>query len=117
LQRVSAGHLEIKNTMLLFGGIKKGFLGLKGAHSKEFLLTNSGKTDLILHSVSSDDERVHLPELNGRILPSGGTLPVKAIIKAKELNNSNIDTNIFIVCNDPNGPVRMVKVTAEKAAK
>jgi len=117
LQRVSAGHIEIKNTILDFGGIKKGFLGLNGSKTKEFILTNSGKSELILHSVTSDDERVSLPQLKGRVLQPGESLPVKVIIKSKELNYSNINTDIDIICNDPIGPVRMVKVTAEKAAR
>ncbi|MDR0743883.1 MAG: DUF1573 domain-containing protein [Tannerella sp.] len=114
LQNVNAPHLEIKNPQLLFDNVKGGFLGLGGTAGKEFILTNTGKSDLTLHSVTSDDQRIHLPKLSGKIIKAGGSLVVRATVKAKELD-TDVDTDIYIVCNDPNGPVRMVKVSAQKA--
>jgi hypothetical protein len=114
LQSVNAAHLDIKNSQLQFENIKRGFLGFGGTASEEFILTNTGKSDLTLYSVSSDDNRIHLPELNGKILNAGESLTVKVTIKAKEVLDSSIDNDIFIVCNDPRGPVRLIKVTAVK---
>jgi hypothetical protein len=115
LQSVNAPHLEIKNSQLLFENVKSGFLGFGGTVSKEFVLTNTGKSDLILHSLSSDDDRVYLSASGGENIKAGESLTVKATIKAKELPDSNIDSDIYVVCNDPRGPVRMIKVTATKA--
>lgn len=115
LQRAGTARLEIKNTKLEFGQVKKGFLGIGGSSDKELTLTNNGKSDLILHSVSSDDKRVHLPFLDGKILKIGEALDVKVTIKAKDLSEKDINTDIYIVCNDLKGPVRLVKVTAQKA--
>jgi hypothetical protein len=114
LQGVNAPHLEIKNNQLAFENVKTGFLGLGGTANKEFILTNTGKSDLILHSVSSDDGRVHLPELSGKTVKAGESLNVRVTVKAKELLDSNIEDDIYVVCNDPKGPVRMIKVTAIK---
>jgi hypothetical protein len=114
LQNANAPHLEIKNSQLAFENIKTGFLGLGGTASKDFILTNTGKSDLILHSVSSDDNRVHLPELNGKTIKAGESLTVKVNVRAKELLGSNIDNDIYVVCNDPKGPIRMIKVTTNK---
>lgn len=115
LQNVSAPSLEIKNTQIEFGEIKSGFLGMfGGSASKQVIFTNTGKSDLVLHSVSSDDFRIHLPDLKGVIIKAGESLTVNVTIKAKELN-SIIDTDIYVICNDPKGPVRMIKVTAQKA--
>jgi hypothetical protein len=115
LQSVNMPRLEIENQQLLFDNVKGGFLGFGGADSKEFLLTNTGKSDLTLHSITSDDYRVHLPELFGKTIKAGESLAVRATVKAKELNTTVIDTKIYVVCNDPKGPVRMIKVSAQKA--
>jgi hypothetical protein len=114
LQSVNSPHLEIKNPQLLFENVKRGFLGFGGTVSQEFILTNTGKSDLMLHSVTSDEQRIHLPALSGKIIKAGESITVKTTIKAKELDTS-IDTDIYVVCNDPRGPVRMVKVSAQKA--
>lgn len=115
LQNVNAPTLKIEHTQIEFGEIKNGFLGLfGGSASKPVIFTNTGKSDLILHSVSSDDTRVHLPDLKGKTIKAGESLTVNVTIKAKELN-AIIDTDIYVICNDPKGPVRMIKVTAQKA--
>jgi len=114
LQKVSSGSLDIPNAMIDFGTVKKGLFG-GGNAKKQFTLVNKGKSDLILHSVSSDDARVHLPDLHGKTIKAGESLAVDITVKAKELTDSNIDTDIYIICNDPKGPVRMVKVDAKKA--
>lgn len=114
LQSVNGPRLTIKNTQLLFDNIKGGFLGFGGAASKEFILTNTGKSDLTLHSVTSDDNRVHLPELSGKIIKAGESLTVKATVKTKELDSA-IDTDIYVICSDPTGPTRKIKVSAQKA--
>ena len=113
LQMVSAPSLEINNTLIEFGDLKSGFL--KGSANKQIILTNTGKSDLILHSVSGEDSRIHLPDLSGKTVKAGESLTVNAIVKAKELDLKNIDAEVYIVCNDPKNPVRRIKVTAQKA--
>lgn len=114
LQSVNSPRLEIRNTQLLFDPVKGGFLGLGGSASKEFTLTNTGKSDLTLHSITSDDSRIHLSKLSGESIRAGESRTVKITVKAKELNAA-INTDIYVVCNDPTGPVRKVKVSAQKA--
>jgi hypothetical protein len=114
LESVSAPHLDIQNTMINFGKIKKNFLGLDGNGVKEIVLTNTGKSDLTIHSFSSEDERVKLPQIKGKVIAAGASLSVKATIKVKDLKFADIDTDIYIVCNDPKGPVRMIKITAQR---
>ena len=116
LQSASAPSLEIKNAIIDLGEVKSGFMGVFGGSvSKQFILSNKGKSDLILHSVSSDDARIILPDLKGKVVKAGESLTVNATVKAKELGDESVDTNIHIICNDPKGPVRMIKVTAQKA--
>lgn len=114
LQRVNSPRLDIKNTQLLFDNIKRKFLGFGGSTSKEFILTNTGKSDLTLHSVTSDDNRIHLPELSGKMIKAGESLTVKVTVKTKELDSA-IDTDIYVICSDPTGPTRKIKVSAQKA--
>ena len=114
IQSVSAPSLDIKNTLVDFGSVKKGALGIGGTTNKPIILTNTGKSDLVIHSITGDDERVHLPDLKGKTIKAGESFTVNASIKAKELDTENLDTDIYIVCNDPRGPVRRIKVTAEK---
>ena len=114
IQSVSAPALDIKSTLLDFGQVKKGALGLGGTTNKPIILTNTGKSDLIIHSITGEDERVHLPDLNGKTIKAGESLTVNATIKSKEFISENLDTEIYVVCNDPKGPVRRIKVTAEK---
>ena len=115
LQMVSAPSLEIDNAMVDFGELKSGFLMFGGSSDKQITFTNTGKSDLTLHSVSGDDSRVSLPDLNGKTIKAGESLTVNATVKVKDLDLENIDTEIHIVCNDPKSPVRKIKVTAKKA--
>jgi len=116
LQKISLPAIEITNSKLEFGTVKKGLFGLFGGSAKkQFILTNKGKSDLILHSVSSDDSRVHLNIPAGTKIAAGASLTVDVTVNAKELVDKAVDTDIYIVCNDPKGPVRLVKVTAQKA--
>ena len=117
LQSVKAPSLEIENAIINFEEIKNSTLGIFGGNSsKQLVLTNNGKSDLILHSVSGDDSRINLPDLKGKTIKAGESLTVNITIKAKELApEENINSDIHIVCNDPKKPVRLVNVIAQKA--
>ena len=109
LKIVNSPSLEIENTMIQFGEIKKGNV------NKQLVFTNKGKYDLIFHSVTSEDPRVHFPDLKEKTLKQGESLKINVTIKSKELGSGNINTDIYVVCNDPKGPVRRINVTAQKA--
>ena len=106
LQNVNAPSIDINNSLIEYGKIKS-------TTNKPFVLSNTGKSDLIIHSISSDDERIQLPALKGKTIKAGESLTVNVTLKAKELLK-NLDTEIVVVCNDPKGPVRLLRVTAEK---
>jgi len=112
LQLVTAPVLEIKNALLDFGTIKKSGFGKGKAIKKPFILTNTGKSDLIIHSITIDDERVNLPDLKGKTIKAGESLNVDATIRSKLFGSGKLDTDIYIVANDPKGPVRRIKVMA-----
>lgn len=112
VQTASAPTLEIKNTILDFGAVKKGGTGKGKTVNKPIILTNTGKSDLIIHSITGDDERIQLPALKEKSIKAGESFTVNATINSKEFLSQNLDTDIYVVCNDPKGPVRMIKVTA-----
>lgn len=115
LQTVSAPELDIDHTLIDFGAIKKSSLGLfGGTANKPLVFTNKGKSDLIIHSLSGEDERLFLPDLHGKTIKAGESFTVQATVKEKDLRLEDLDTEIYVVCNDPKGPVRRIRVTAQK---
>jgi|GEM_PF-17805 len=107
LQKVSSASVDIDNSRLDFGDLKK------GKATKQFIITNSGKSNLIIHSLTSEDPRVVFPDINGKTIEAGASLTVKVTIRAKDINVENINTDLYVVCNSPKTPVRMILVTAK----
>lgn len=114
-ERKNSPVLQLSPTLVEFGKIKKsGFLGLGSkSASKSLTIENKGKTPLILHSLTSDDPCVEIVALKSHTIQPGETIEVELRIHPKKLQG-NLNTEIHIVCNDPRGPVRQVKITAEK---
>lgn len=113
VQTVSAPVLVINNTLLDFGTVKKSGIGKGKTVNKPIILTNTGKSDLIIHNITCDDERIILPDLKTKIIKVGESNTVNASIKPNEFNTQNLDSEIYVVCNDPKGPIRRIKVTAQ----
>ena len=72
----------------------------------------SGKSPLVIYRASCDDERVAVSGGKKEIKP-GTTATFKVTVRPKEIK-TKLEALVNIVCNDPNGPVRLVKVTASK---
>ena len=75
-------------------------------------IDNAGKSPLIIHSITCDDERIDISGGKKELKP-GATATFKVSLRPKEIK-TKLEALINIVCNDPNGPVRLIKVTAEK---
>ena len=75
-------------------------------------ITNAGKTPLTIYSVTCDDERVDLSGGKKELKP-GATATFKVTLRPKEIK-TKLEALINVVCNDPNGPIRLIKVTAYK---
>ena len=92
---------------------KKSFVPLIGGKvTGTFEITNPGKSPLKIYSVTCDDERI---DLSGgkKTLKPGETATFKVSVRPKEIK-TKLETLINVVCNDPNGPIRLIKVTAYK---
>ena len=114
-ERTNAPVLQISSTIVDFGKLKKsGFLGIGGKPaSKQVTITNEGKSPLILHSISTDDSDVEIAALKNKTVQPGESINIELLIRPKKLKD-NLETELYIISNDARGPVRQVKVTAEK---
>lgn len=113
-EKAQAPVAQLSGTLLEFGKLpkKNGFMMIGGKVSGTFEITNTGKTPLHIYSVSCDDERL---DISGgkKVLKPGATTTFKVSIRPKEVK-TKLEALINVVCNDPNGPVRLIKVTAYK---
>lgn len=113
-EKAQAPVAQLSGTLLEFGKLpnKNGFMMMGGKVSGTFEITNTGKTPLSIYSVSSDDTRLDISGGKKELKP-GATATFKVTIRPKEIK-TKLEALINVVCNDPNGPVRLIKVTAYK---
>lgn len=113
--RKKAAVCELSATLVDFGtvGNKKPLLSfLQGKGYRELLVTNKGKSPLMLYSISCDNEVVSVIGGKKEIKP-GGTATYKIAINTKMIK-TRMEALINVVCNDPTGPVRLIKVLANR---
>ena len=114
-EKAQAPIAQLSGTLLDFGKLpeKGGFIPLIGGKVTGTVeVTNTGKSPLIIHSFTSDDERVDISGGKREVKP-GTTATFKISVRPREIK-TKLEALVNIVCNDPNGPVRLIKVTAEK---
>lgn len=113
--KAKAPVANLSGTLLEFGQLpdKSSIIPLIGGRvSITFDITNTGKSPLQIYSVTSDDERLDISGGKKELKP-GATTTFKVSIRPKEIK-TQLEALINVVCNDPNGPVRLIKVTAYK---
>jgi hypothetical protein len=117
-EKAKAPVAQFSLTSLDFGKLpeKSGsiisFIGIGGKESESLTITNTGQSPLLLYSVTCDNELVDVSGGKKELKP-GTSSTYKVSIRPKEIK-AKLEAFIHIVCNDPNGPVRLIKVTAEK---
>lgn len=114
-EKAQAPVAQLSGTLLDFGKLpdKGSFIPLIGGKVTGTVdVTNTGKSPLIIHSITCDDERVDISGGKKEIKP-GVTATFKISVRPREIK-TKLEALVNIVCNDPNGPVRLIKVTAEK---
>lgn len=113
--KAKAPIAQLSGTLLAFGKLpaKGSIIPLIGGKvSGTIDITNTGQSPLILYSVTSDYDLIDISGGKREIKP-GATATFKVSVRPKDIK-TKLEALINIVCNDPNGPVRLVKVTAEK---
>ena len=114
-EKAEAPIAELSGTLLEFGQLpnKRSIVPMVGGKVVgTFEITNKGKTPLQIYSVSCDDERIDISGGKKELKP-GATATYKIGIRPKEVK-TKLETLINVICNDPNGPIRLIKVTAYK---
>jgi hypothetical protein len=115
-EEANSAAIQLSTTLLEYGVLKPkgGFLGLGNKRaSRQVTLTNTGKSALTIHSLSSDDVRVQISGFNGQSLRPGESLRLTVSLNPKNITD-DLETTLYILCNDPQGPVRQIKITAQK---
>ncbi len=116
--KAKAPAITFSTTLLDFGKLpEKGggiipFISGGGKESESLIITNTGKSTLTIYSVTCDNEHIDISGGRKELKPGAATA-YKVTVRPKEIK-TKLETFINIVCNDPNGPVRLIKVTAEK---
>ncbi|MDR2139874.1 MAG: DUF1573 domain-containing protein [Tannerella sp.] len=112
-EKANAPAIRFSNTSMDFGKLKKsGFFGWGNKSvSQQIMITNEGKSDLTFHSVGSDDERVRIT-MAKKTLRAGESIAMNVILSPKTLEGQ-LAAEVYLVCNDPQGPVRNIRVVAE----
>jgi hypothetical protein len=116
--KAKAPAIQFSSTLIDFGKLpqKSGaiipFIGGNGKESATFTITNTGKSVLSIYSVTCDNELVVISGGKKDLRP-GATTEYKVSIRPREIKTKT-ELFIHVVCNDPNGPVRLIKVTAER---
>lgn len=103
------------STLVEFGQIaEKGSIIplIGGKVSTTLEITNTGKSPLMIYSITSDDVRLDISGGKKELKP-GAKATFKISVRPKDVK-AKMEALINVVCNDPNGPVRLVKVTAYK---
>lgn len=114
-EKANAPVAELSGTLLNFGTLpEKGSIIplIGGKISGTVEVTNTGKSPLMIHSFTCDDERIDISGGKKQIKP-GATATFKISLRPKEIK-TKLEALINVVCNDPNGPVRLIKVSAQK---
>lgn len=117
-ERAQAPAITFSSTQLDFGKLpEKGggiipFIGGSGKESETFTITNTGKSNLSLYSVTCDHDVVDISGGKKELKP-GASAEYKVTIRSKDVK-AKLETFINVVCDDPNNPVRLIKITAEK---
>ncbi|MDR2969597.1 MAG: DUF1573 domain-containing protein [Tannerellaceae bacterium] len=114
-EKAQAPAAQLSGTLLEFGQLPaKGSIIplIGGKKSISFNIKNTGKSTLMIYSVTSDDDRL---DISGgrRELKPGTETTFKVSVRPKDVK-TRMESLINVVCNDPNGPVRLIKVTAYK---
>lgn len=115
-EKAKAPSIQISGTILKFGKLKPqgNFFGLFGNKATGTVeISNTGQAPLVVYSITADQPLLELGNEIKTIRPGDRAL-LKVELNPKKLGATPLDALITIVCNDPNGPVRQVKVTAER---
>jgi hypothetical protein len=111
--KAEAPVAQLSGTLLEFGNLSDGSKSVKkGKLTGTFDITNAGKSNLTIYSITCDDPSVEISGMKKELRPRQKAT-IKVSIRPSEIKN-RLETLVNVVCNDPNGPIRLIKVTGYK---
>jgi hypothetical protein len=115
-EKQNGAEMQLSEATLDFGVLKasRGFLGLGGNKkaSRQITITNTGKSPLVLHSVSCDAPQLQI-DIDKKTLQPAESATLTVSLKPADIHQP-IAKDVIIICNDPRGPVRNVGVHVER---
>ncbi|MDE6624673.1 MAG: DUF1573 domain-containing protein [Alistipes sp.] len=103
----TAPKSQLSENMLKFGAVKRNSRPVR----RQFTLSNEGDGELIVRAVESDG-RIGTSLRAGRRIASGGSIPVEVTLDPARLDYGVMTDRLLIVTNDPQRPMRRLRVTA-----
>jgi len=108
----NAAIIKVSTESINFGKLTEKGNPLSGGRASETItIANTGKSPLKIYSISSDNKAIKVS--GKKDVKPNSKAKYKISLLGKEVTGK-LETEVIIVCNDPQNPVRVIKVTAEK---
>lgn len=103
----TAPKCQLSENMLKFGAVKRSGRPVR----RQFTLTNEGDGELIVRAVESGG-RIAASLRAGRRIAPGASIPVEVTLDPARLDYGVMTDRLLVVTNDPQRPMRRLRVTA-----
>lgn len=106
---------EMKNAPACIVSPMKIDLGeISATKTVEFTVTNEGKTPLIIRRLQIVDPAISDAKISSQKIKPGKKANITATIDPEKAENDFINARISLITNDPNEPLTVIRITAEK---
>jgi len=102
-EKSAAPELKLSATVL-------NFAAKKGATKQQLIITNTGHSPLVFYSITCNAPWIKMSGNKKKELRPRESMTLTLALKDKAHKGA---TELYVVCNDPQGPVRIVRVMAE----
>ena len=102
-KKANAGKINFSASELVFNNSSSG-------NNKVLKISNSGKSDLNIHSIKASDPSITVSK-SGLVVVPGEIAEVKVKVDYKKIK-SNLSSFLMIITDDPNMPINKIAITA-----
>ena len=105
LQKTNSGKINVSTSEIKFDNSNSG-------NNKILKISNSGKSNLNVHTIKTSDPSITVSKSNFVVTP-GEIAEIKVKIDSKKIQ-SNMSSSLAIITDDPNMPVYKIAITANR---